>query len=137
MPSTHWPPLSLLFTLTSPCTATFLGLVYANTRLTTKQPPNPCLQPLLLSLIRQQATPAVHYGFFPGTQLALLSVLAQPLLPNPWQLFQIVSTFLRAATASHPPHSCSVDDSHLCSWAWLSKHSSHSNPSAHLSRVPS
>lgn len=97
--------------------------------------PLPPASPFVLS--RQQATPAVHYGFFPGTQLALLAVLAQPLLPNPWQLFQIVSTFLSAATASHPPHSCSVDDSHLCSWAWLSKHSSHTNPSAHLSKVPS
>lgn len=85
-----------------------------------------------------QATPAVHRGFFPVAQQALLSALAQPLLTNPGQLFQIVSMFLRAAAASHPPHSCSVDDSHLlCSWAWLSQYSSHSNPSAHLSQVPS
>lgn len=46
-PALTGPPLSLLLTLTSPCTATFLGLVYANTRSTTKQPPNPCPQPLL------------------------------------------------------------------------------------------
>lgn len=43
---------------------------------------------------------------------ASFSPLAQPLVPSPWQLFQIVSIFLRPTIVSHPLDSC-LDDSHL------------------------
>lgn len=92
-------------------------------------------QPLLLSLRPHLLCTEASSQALSGPSFSSCSALR----PNPWQLFQILSIFLRAATASHPPRSCSGDDPLLLlrSWARLSKHSSHSNPSAHLSQVPS
>lgn len=92
-----------------------VGLHWVNHRATVQSLP-PALQPLPLSP-SHTARPHLLFTRFPPRHSAGLA-LAQPLVPSPWQLCQIVSIFLRATSTSHPPHACSVEDSHLlCSWA--------------------
>lgn len=101
----------------------------ASTRSTTRQPSNPGPPASPFVPGHTAATPAVHKGFLLVAQRALLSALARPRLPNPRQLFQIVSIFLRAATASHPAHSRSVDDPYPPLFLGMtSTHSSRGNP---------